>query len=171
MATPHVSGAAALLFSVHPEWSYLEVKNRLIRGCDSAPGLAGKVACGGRINVLNALNGTSPTHEPPPESEWPTMAFDAQSPHPYARGTDEHYVVRVPGARKLRVFFKRVDIERNQDRLTVESPKGVIYDLLLGKMTNYESELIEGDEAVIHLKADVGGHYGFKISSVRYLPY
>jgi thermitase len=54
MATPHVTGAAALLWGRRPAWSLSRVKSRLIRRVDRKPTLASTVG-GGRLNVRRAL--------------------------------------------------------------------------------------------------------------------
>jgi subtilisin family serine protease len=59
MACPHVAGAAALLWSAHPEWDYKKVKDVLLKSVDVLPSLAGKVATSGRLNVLRALQYSS----------------------------------------------------------------------------------------------------------------
>ncbi|MGE0495539.1 MAG: S8 family serine peptidase [Vulcanimicrobiota bacterium] len=56
MATPHVSGVAALLASAYPEMSNDELKTRILQGVDQLPSLRGKVATGGRLNAANALD-------------------------------------------------------------------------------------------------------------------
>ena len=55
MATPHVSGAAALLFSAEPGASVAEVRAAILNGADRLPQLTGKVSTGGRLNVFKAL--------------------------------------------------------------------------------------------------------------------
>lgn len=55
MATPHVSGACALLWSVAPGLSAAGLKQALLEHSDPLPSLSGKVACGGRLNVHRAL--------------------------------------------------------------------------------------------------------------------
>ncbi|MBI3543067.1 MAG: S8 family serine peptidase [Deltaproteobacteria bacterium] len=55
MACPHVAGAAALLWSAHPQWTHKEVKARLMESVDKLPSLEGKTVTGGRINVAKAL--------------------------------------------------------------------------------------------------------------------
>ncbi|MGK5081939.1 S8 family peptidase [Bdellovibrionota bacterium FG-1] len=55
MACPHVAGAAALLWSKHPEWNYKKVKEVLLGSTDKVAALAGKTVTGGRLNILNAL--------------------------------------------------------------------------------------------------------------------
>lgn len=55
MATPHVSGAAALVWGQNPSLTHLEVKDRLLSRVDPISGLAGLTVTGGRLNVYNAL--------------------------------------------------------------------------------------------------------------------
>jgi len=59
MAAPVVSGAAAFLLSQNPRLTNLELKQRLMDSVDKIPGLTGKVASGGRLNLYKALNQTS----------------------------------------------------------------------------------------------------------------
>ena len=55
MATPHVSGAAALVLATHPSLGHLDVKARLMDRGDPAPALAGKTVSGKRLNLASAL--------------------------------------------------------------------------------------------------------------------
>ena len=55
MACPLVAGAAAMVWSQHPNWNYLQVKQALMDSVDPLPTLAGKVYTGGRLNVQKAL--------------------------------------------------------------------------------------------------------------------
>ncbi|MEX0711849.1 MAG: S8 family peptidase [Pirellulales bacterium] len=68
MATPHVSGAAALLRGQHPEWSYSQVIAQLFATVDPVAALAGKSVTGGRLNVASALGNPEP---PPPSGTLP----------------------------------------------------------------------------------------------------
>jgi|GEM_PF-2427469 len=56
MATPHVSGVAALIFSAFPSFQLEEIKENLLGGVDSNSTLAGKTVTGGRLNAEKALN-------------------------------------------------------------------------------------------------------------------
>ncbi|MDB9485369.1 S8 family serine peptidase [Dolichospermum circinale CS-537/01] len=55
MASPHVTGAAALVWSQNPTWTAQQVKNTLMNTGDSIAALAGKTVSGKRLNVFNAL--------------------------------------------------------------------------------------------------------------------
>jgi subtilisin family serine protease len=56
MATPFVTGLAALIWAKEPNLSYLDVKNRILSSVDVIAGLNGKVKTSGRINAYRALN-------------------------------------------------------------------------------------------------------------------
>lgn len=58
MATPHVSGAAALLLSQSPGLSVAETRNILLASVDPVPALNGITVTGGRLNVNKALSST-----------------------------------------------------------------------------------------------------------------
>lgn len=55
MATPHVTGAAALLSAYRPELSVASLKATLMNSVDVLPSYAERVKSGGRLNVANAL--------------------------------------------------------------------------------------------------------------------
>jgi subtilisin family serine protease len=51
MATPHVSGAAALYASTHPGALAIDIKNAILRSAVPTASLAGRTVTGGRLNV------------------------------------------------------------------------------------------------------------------------
>ena len=59
MATPHVSGAAALIKSQYPELSHLQIKDKILNSVDRIPSLEAKTFTGGRLNVFKALQNNS----------------------------------------------------------------------------------------------------------------
>ena len=56
MAAPHVAGLAALLKSYNQNWTYMELKNRILYRSDPIAGMAGLTVTGARINAARALN-------------------------------------------------------------------------------------------------------------------
>ncbi len=63
LASPHVAGAAALLWSQNPTWTAQQVKNALMNTGEPIAALAGKTVSGKRLNVFNALAGANlPSH-------------------------------------------------------------------------------------------------------------
>ncbi len=61
MATPHVSGALALMAAQFPGDSARQLINRLQRSVDRIPSLASRTSFGGRLNLRAALTTTSNT--------------------------------------------------------------------------------------------------------------
>jgi hypothetical protein len=55
MATPHVAGACALIWSACPSLSHLEVKNVIMDTVDPLPALDGLCVTGGRLNLYSAI--------------------------------------------------------------------------------------------------------------------
>ena len=51
MATPHVTGAAALYASTHPGSSAATIKAAILSTATATPSLSGKTVTGGRLNV------------------------------------------------------------------------------------------------------------------------
>src|SRR5919199_1367442 len=66
MASPHVTGGAALVWSQNPTWTAQQVKNRLLDTTDPISALSGETVSGGRLNINNALGGSTPPPPPPP---------------------------------------------------------------------------------------------------------
>lgn len=59
MATPHVSGVAALIKAAYPDATAAQIKARLMNTADPVASLAGKSVTGGRLNAYNALENDS----------------------------------------------------------------------------------------------------------------
>jgi subtilisin family serine protease len=55
MATPHVTGVAALVWSRYPSWTYLDVRNRLLSTTRANAALSGRCVSGGVVNANNAV--------------------------------------------------------------------------------------------------------------------
>jgi subtilisin family serine protease len=75
MASPHVAGGAALVWSQNPTWTAQQVKNRLLDTTDPKPALSGRTVSGGRLNINNALGGATPPPPPPPPPLVPNDNF------------------------------------------------------------------------------------------------
>jgi thermitase len=55
MATPEVSGVAALVLAANPNMTTQELRARLLESVDRIPALEGRVASGGRLNAARAV--------------------------------------------------------------------------------------------------------------------
>jgi len=61
MATPHVTGACALLMEAYPDKSYLEIKDAILNTATTTPALlTGKCTSDGRLNLYEAMNYLGP---------------------------------------------------------------------------------------------------------------
>lgn len=65
MACPHVSGLAALVKSVRPEYSVAQIKTVIMNNVDKKASLNGKILTGGRINAYKTLTAIQSTTSPP----------------------------------------------------------------------------------------------------------
>jgi subtilisin family serine protease len=65
MATPHVTGVAALVWAAHPADTVAQVKAAILGGVDHLVGLRGKLGTGGRLNACKALGGCGASAPPP----------------------------------------------------------------------------------------------------------
>ena len=55
MAAPFVSGVAALIASIAPDATALEIRDAILKSVDLIPALNNRVATGGRLNAFNAV--------------------------------------------------------------------------------------------------------------------
>ncbi|NCD21875.1 MAG: hypothetical protein EOL90_02905 [Spartobacteria bacterium] len=60
MACPHVAGAAALLWSVNPDYTYAEIRQALLDSVAPNDELTGKVQTGGELDLFAALASLGP---------------------------------------------------------------------------------------------------------------
>jgi len=74
MATPHVSGAAALVLAHTPDLTTAGLRSALLSSVAPVPSLAGKVATGGRLDVAAALAVPAPAPQPAPAPAAPPPA-------------------------------------------------------------------------------------------------
>jgi subtilisin family serine protease len=86
-AAPQVTGTVALLASVRPNASVAEIRSAILGSVDVVPGLAGKVATGGRVNVAAALQRltttvTAPAPTPVPAPTPPPAPAPVPAPAP-----------------------------------------------------------------------------------------
>ena len=80
MATPHVAGAAALLLSLDPTLTGLQIKAALMSSSEIVPDLQGRTVSGGRLNVARAIQLLEDGFLPEPPSPAPTVAPEPPGP-------------------------------------------------------------------------------------------
>ena len=168
MATPHVSGIAALLLSANPTWTYAEIKERLINTSQPISSLRRKVTAKGRVNAYNAYYNIIPPSTDPDEKLWKDRAKSIQSEHPYKDNSNVVFSVKVPHAKYIRVIFDKVDVEAGYDKVIVETVAGVKVEELTGLLTNYTTDYVEGDSLNIRLTSDSSTNgFGFSVTKIQ----
>ncbi len=171
-ACPLVAGAATMVWMQHPDWTWRQVKQALLDSADQVRGLSRYVVGGLRLNLLNALTGRPGRRLPVEDfSGWRDEPRTVESPHPYPNQKILTWDLSVPGARKFRVHFTRLEIDHFGDSLTIKDGAGKVVEFINGVHAAGWSEVIEGDRATLVLEAgDYINAFGFAIDRVQWLP-
>ncbi len=136
MATPYVSGIAALLMAANPSLRYnaKEVIRILKNTVDVKDTYVGKVASNGRINAYRAL--TESQNSSPADPIWQTKAEVLDQTGFKKELVDIRREIKVPGAKLIKVHF---------DFLQLEAPYDSVY--LYDKDFRLISTIEQSDEA------------------------
>jgi len=170
MATPHVSGIAALLLAYDSNLSAAELKKRLISTVRILPSLRYKVASRGAVNAFYALT----NYQSPPDMTDPFF-WDAKIVnisnfvHPYAKNAQETFDVEILGAKEFALYFEKFEMERDFDKIQFYDRAGN----LLFKMTGYQSDTysptIAGDWVRLVFTSDKSVEkYGFDLTKISF---
>ncbi len=169
MATPHVSGIAALIWAANPNWSAAEVKTRLINTSSPVQGLKKKSLSRGRVNAFNALQNIVAPNDDPAESAWKNVDYALESTHPYADGVEQSWEISAPGATHIRIVFEKIETEARYDALSLETMTGEVIETISGTQAGqYVTDYVKADKVMLKFKSDssVNG-YGFKIAKIQ----
>ena len=171
MATPHVVGAAALVWGMDTTQTYAQVKQRILDSRDYVAGMARKVNMSGRLNVGNAVLGIYPPSPEPAESQWRDMSWNGsvESAHPYANSAKQEWTIEGPAdAKFMRVVFSKVDTENGYDFVKVISSTGEEMDKISGKSENQSSYYVTGNKLTIRFESDASiPGWGFAVGKVQ----
>jgi hypothetical protein len=150
MATPHVTGVAALIMSYnpslkgHPE----DVINLINQTADMKDSLVGKAISNGRINANRAL-------EQARNSQIKPLAWNTQSYSLSQRGwnkelVDIRHTITVPNAKSIKLHFNFVDIEEPYDSLYIyDKNYRLVSHVENTDTTEFWSTVIPGDTAYV----------------------
>lgn len=172
MACPHVSGAAALLWSAEPSLTAAQVKERLMSSTDKSRSFRDKLASMGILNVYNLLaNITPPGPVIPPDSSWSSLVpFEFSTPHPYEDNMNVEFEIEQPGVRYLRLTFAKFDLESGYDFVKIYNRDGQLLESLSGrKADGWTTNEIESDYVKVVFTTDRSvTKYGFDLAGYQW---
>ncbi len=154
MATPHVTGVAALVKSRNLTLGDAKIKAKLLKRVDEKAGLAGKVLAGGRLNAARAVAVSTRTPAKSPDTTDP--AIGSLRPVPGSKVRDRTPVVAAT------VRDDRTDLAKSDIRLYVDgSRKGTFtYDTDTDRLRFTSGRLAYGRHAVRIVATDAAGNTG-----------
>lgn len=169
MATPHVSGIAALIASHDRQLTATEIKNRIITTARPVPGLRGKVRGAGFANAYMALTNTQPQPDVNDPVNWQMVNTSVSTQHPYLSKSNEVFEVSVPGAKEIALYFSKFQTERGYDTVQLFDAAGLMVAELSGNNDDSFSPVIAGDYVKIVFRSDDSlNQYGFDITKAAW---
>ena len=169
VAAAQVAGLSAILMERNPTWTPAQISTRIQDSSVPSRQLYRTVGSSGNVSAINAINGVVPPRLDPPNELWVDEAQFFESPHPYPINFSQELSISVPGARIMRVVFKKIETERRYDQIRLFG-RGARdpFETLDGSMSNYISEYVIGDEIRLNFTTDnSGNYYGFAIERVQ----
>jgi thermitase len=143
MATPHVTGAAALIKSQNPSVSDAQLKDQILRFAEGKSNLEGRVATGGRLHAYASLAQTAPPDDAEP-------AVSSVKPSPRTRD-------RTPTAT---VRDDRTELSESNIRLALDGREraGFSYDAGTDRLTYNSGRISVGNHTVTITATDAAGN-------------
>jgi subtilisin family serine protease len=145
MATPHVTGVAALLKGQNPTLSDGQLKAQILQFVESKNSLQDKVATGGRLNAAAAL-----TQQVAPDATGPSVSSVKPSPRTRDRTPTITATVR----------DDRDELSQNNISLALdgEARSNISYDASTDRLTYQSGRLSVGEHTVTINAADAAGN-------------
>ncbi len=169
MATPHVSGIAALVMAHDRNMTYLDVKNRILQTARPMLALKGRISTGGLASAYNALTNTLPPLDQEDPANWKQDTQAISTAHPYDNSLKQDWVLSVPGATRIAIHFSRFETSGRYDVVEFRNSNGEVVGTLSGNKGEVYSPVISGDTVTITFATDERGNgYGFDIDKISY---
>ena len=169
MATPHVSGVAALIAAHEPNLTFAQIKERIVSTAKPMSGLKNKVVAGGMVNAYYALANQIPPTDPNDPSNWASKPLSISTEHPYQSKTNQDFEVKVNGAHEISLYFSRFETEPDYDKVTLLDSKGNTLATMAGNYDDSYSLIITGNYVKVHFSSDdTQNDYGFDLTKVSY---
>lgn len=170
MATPHVTGVAALVLSQEPHLTPLEVKERLIKTSKPIARLKGKVASGGIIDAYFALTNQAAPADPNDPENWSESRPELISTaHPYSKNFSQTWEIEVAEANQIALYFSNFETELKYDKLSFYGRDGKKITEMSGAQGATWSPAIIGNYVkIIFTSDDSINKYGFDIERIGF---
>jgi len=168
MAAPFVTGVAALVLAHEPNLTHLQLKERLMKTALPRAAFRSTTISGGVVNAYYALKNEVPPPDENDPDNWASIPLTISSAHPYKPQTKEVYEVKIPGAQKIALYFKRFETEQQNDSLKFTDKNGKTY-VHSGIKNERYSRIVNGDYIKIEFTSDIETEgYGFDIVKAAY---
>lgn len=169
MATPHVSGVAALLAAAEPNLTNLELKARLMGTVKPMGTMKARVSSGGLVNAYLALTNQVAPPDMNDPSNWATQTANYSTPHPYGKAEKKEFEIRVAGAKEFALYFSKFDTERGYDLVKFYDANGKQVAVMSGSNDDTFSQVFSGDYVkVVFTADDTVNKYGFDITKIAF---
>jgi thermitase len=169
MATPHVSGIAALVMSHDVKLSNVDVKNRIMATVRPYGELKTKIKSKGFVSAYGALTNTIAPPDMNDPDNWQSTPYQLESEHPYKSNSDQVFEVNLSNANEFALYFEKFETEKNYDTVSFYDKDGNLLAKLSGNLSESHSPIISGNYVKIVLKSDDSVEkFGFKISKISY---
>lgn len=169
MATPHVSGIAALLLSQDGSQGYATLKSRILSSARPLGSLRNRTTTGGMANAYYALTNKKAPADANDPFNWQKSPKSISSPHPYTDTFTQEWTVKVTGASQISVYFTKFQTEANYDKVEFFDKNGKSYGTISGQLGDVFGPTVDGDTVTFKFTADRSNtDYGFDVGGIAY---
>ncbi len=154
MATPHVAGVVALLWSNETQMNAIDIKNRILTTARRLPSLTGKSRTGGTVDAYSALMNIIPPPDENDPANWTSVPMTLQSESPYKPNTAQTFDIKVDGAKQIAIYFEKFNTETTYDFVQIMNAQGIKVQTLSGVNDESYSAVIDGNSARLIFKSD-----------------
>ncbi|MCC7383434.1 MAG: proprotein convertase P-domain-containing protein [Deltaproteobacteria bacterium] len=88
------------------------------------------------------------------QGTWEPVPTQVASPHPYANNTNRTWTLSHGGARRIRVHFTSIDVERGYDFVRLLDARGNLVHEYTGRDSDVTTAEVAGDTVQVQLKSD-----------------
>ncbi|UOF00372.1 S8 family serine peptidase [Bdellovibrio reynosensis] len=165
MAVPHVSGIAALMWSDKPDLLNTRVRSRIMATSKRVGNL--KI----RRGIANAYYALTNTEWPDPAdpANWSKVNLKFSTAHPYAANTRQEFIVDIPQAKRISLYFSLFNTEADFDKVELFDQNGTKVTEIFGRNNGLYTAPIEGHTVKVVFTSDGSvNRYGFDLTKAAW---